>query len=333
MKKAKFFKLTVAVLAASIAVSVSARELRSSGAAPAATPWGKAADAFVAKLAQLSGGELTLKHFHASQLGDEQTVIRQVARGRVDIGLFSNTATSLVVPEFGLLASPYTFSSIEQADCVADKHLLTAFGDSMDAAGVKPIGFIEVGQQIVMSRKLIKTPADLAGVKIRTAPTKTDTLYMQGAGGTAIPLGTVDSMPALKTGNVDAVTWPTVYGIAVGYHKEAPNVTVTNHVHQIGSALVSNKTWKSLSEQEQEWLQTAAQELNGLRKSVRGAETALLEKIATKEGGATVYYPNEEEKKAWQAVAPKVQANIISELGPKAEKTWAAIVAAKADCQ
>jgi len=333
MKTAKLVKLTVAVLAASVTVSVSARELRSGGAAPAATPWGKAADAFVAKVAELSGGKLTVKHFHASQLGDEQTVIRQVARGRIDIGLFSNTATSLVVPEFGLLASPYLFKDTAQADCVADKHLLSAFGDSMEAAGVTPIAFTEVGQQIVMSRKLIKTPADLAGVKIRTAPTKTDTLFMQGAGGTAIPLGTVDSMPALKTGNVDAVTWPTVYGIAVGYHKEAPNVTVTNHVHQIGSTLVSNKTWKSLSEQEQQWLREAAVELNGLRKSVRGAEAALLKKIASAEGGATVYYPNEEEKKAWQAVAPKVQPDIISELGPKAEKTWAAIAAAKADCQ
>lgn len=333
MNQSTLIKLGVVALASAITVSASARELRSGSAAPAATPWGKAADAFVAKVAELSGGKLTVKHFHASQLGDEQTVIKQVARGRIDIGMFSNTATSLVVPEFGLLASPFAFDSVDQADCVADRHLLKTFGKAMAAAGVQPIAFTEVGQQIVMARKPIRTPADLAGVKIRTAPTKTDTLFMQGAGGTAIPLGTVDSMPALKTGNVDAVTWPAVYGIAVGYHKEAPHVTVTNHVHQIGSALVSAKTWKSLSAQEQEWLNTAGKELNGLRKSVRGAEQALLKKIATKEGGATVYYPDEQEKQAWRAVAPAVQEQILSELGGKAKETWQDITAAKLDCK
>ena len=81
-------------------------------------------------------------------------------------------------------------------------------------------------------------------------------------------------MPALKTGNVEAVTWPTVYGIAVGYHKEAPHVTVTNHVHQIGTVLVSAKTWGSLDEKEQGWIREAAKEIKGLRKSVRGAEAA-----------------------------------------------------------
>ncbi len=98
--------LALAALAVTLSLPAAAVELRSYGAAPAQTPWGKIADAFAAKVAELSGGKLTIKHFHASQLGDEQTAIRQVARGRLDIGFFSNTATSLVVPEYGLLASP-----------------------------------------------------------------------------------------------------------------------------------------------------------------------------------------------------------------------------------
>ena len=221
------------VLAALLFVGTAeARELRSAGAAPAGSPWGKVTDAFVAKVAELSGGTLTIKHFHASQLGDEQTTVRQVARGRLDMGLFSNTASSLLVPEFGLLASPFAFESLEQADCVADNHLLNTFGGSFDEAGVAPIAWLEIGQQIVFSKNPIVTPADLAGVKIRTAPTRTDTLFMDGAGGSAVPLGTTDTMPALKTGNVSAATWPAVYGIAVGYHKVAPHVTATNHVHQ-----------------------------------------------------------------------------------------------------
>ena len=309
-----------------------AKELRSSGAAPEPSPWGQVTNAFTAKVAELSDGALTINHFHGSQLGDEQTTVKQVARGRLDIGLFSNTATSLLVPEFGLLASPYTFADVAQADCVADTHLLPTFGEAMDAAGVVPIAWLEIGQQIIFSKdKLIKTPSDLHGVKIRTAPTKTDTVFMQTAGGNAIPLGTTDTMPALKTGNVSAVTWPTVYGIAVGYQEVAPNVTVTNHVHQIGSVIVSKKIWADLSEEDQGWLMEAAEVFKGLRGAVRKAEGGLLGKIA--DAGTNVYNPTDEEMAAWRAVAPDAQKTILAELGGAAEATWAVIGDAREKCQ
>lgn len=335
MKVRCMYKLIVGtvLITGIIGSVVDARELRSAGAAPQKTPWGMAAEAFVAKLAELSGGQLTVKHFHNSQLGDEQTTIRQVVRGRLDMGFFSNTATSLVVPEFGLLASPYAFEDAGQAACVADKYLLATYNDAMDTAGVVPVAFMEVGQQIIMSKKPIKTPADLNGIKIRTAPSKTDTLFMQDAGANTVPLGTTDTMPALKTGNIDAITSPIVYGIAVGYHKEAPHVTVTNHVHQIGAVLVSAKTWNTLSEQEQDWIREAAQQVNNLRQSVRAAEVALLKEIvAEKNDDVEVYYPSEAELALWRDVAVKVQPQIVAELGGGAAATWAAIEQARQNC-
>ena len=82
--------LIATALAVVLAISAAdARELRSAGAAPEKTPWGQSVNAFAAKVAELSGGSLTIKHFHASQLGDEQTTVRQVARGRLDMGGFS----------------------------------------------------------------------------------------------------------------------------------------------------------------------------------------------------------------------------------------------------
>jgi len=118
-----------------------------------------------------------------------------------------------------------------------------------------------------------------------------------------------------------------VYGIAVGYHKVAPNVTPTNHVHQIGSFIVSNKTWNSLSAEEQGWITEAAVIFKGLRKGVRGAEAALLKKIAGE--GATIHTPDDA---AWRAVAPTVQPQIVAELGGDSEATWAAIETAKQAC-
>ena len=307
-----------------------ARELRSSTAAPEASPWGKVAKAYEARVAELSGGKLTIKTFFSSELGDEQTVARQVARGRLDMAGLSNTATSLLVPEFGLLASPYAFDTLEMADCVADNHLIGTFQTAFEEAGVVTIAFLEVGYQVVFSKDPVKVPADFNGMKIRTAPTKTDTLYMDAAGANAVPLGTTDAMPALKTGGVNAVTWPTVYGIAIGTHKVAPHVTMTNHVHQIGTVLISKRIFDSLSEEEKGWVLQAGDVFKGFRPVLRGAQAGLVKKIA--EAGIPVHTPTADEMAKWVEVAKGVQPKIVAEMGGNSEATWAAIEEAKKAC-
>lgn len=322
--------LACAAVALMVAGAAEARELRASTAAPETSPWGKVATAYAEKVAELSGGTLTVKFFYSSELGDEQTVARQVARGRLDLAGLSNTATSLLVPEFGLLASPYAFDNLEMADCVADNHLIGTFKDAFDEAGVVTVSFLEVGYQIIFSKEPVHRPSDFNGMKVRSAPTKTDTLYLDAAGANAVPLGTVDAMPALKTGGVDAATWPTVYGIAVGTHKIAPNVTVTNHVHQIGTVVISKKVFDSLTPEEQGWILDAAVVFKGFRPVLRGASEGMLKQLA--DAGVPVHRPTDEEMAEWVAAAREVQPKIVAEMGGNSEATWAAIEAAKKAC-
>ena len=90
MKKTIATLLTLALTAG----DAGAKELRLSMAPPAKSPWGGVTQKFVDKVAELSGGELTIKAYMGSKLGGEQDVIKQIARGRVDMGVMSNTAVS-----------------------------------------------------------------------------------------------------------------------------------------------------------------------------------------------------------------------------------------------
>ena len=208
------------ILALSILSGVAeAKELRLSMAPPPNSPWGVVAQKFVDKVTEISGGKLTVTPYMASKLGGEQDVIKQIARGRIDMGVMSNTAVSLVVPEFGLLASPYAFESAEQFDCVADNHLLSTQGVEFEKAGIHTLSWMEVGYQVVYTNDGARIPADLKGVKIRTAPSATDTKYMTEVGVTAVPLSPKDTVPAMKAGQVSGATQLSVFGIVVGYHK------------------------------------------------------------------------------------------------------------------
>lgn len=312
------------------AAAANATELRLSAAPPAGSPWGKITLKFVDKVAEISGGALTIKPFLGSKLGGEQDVARQIARGRIDMGVMSNTAVSLLVPEFGLLASPYAFDSAEQFDCVADNHLLHTFGDQFADAGVRGISWMEVGFQVIFSKSPIRLPSDLAGMKLRTAPAATDTLYIQTAGGTPVPLAPKDAVPAMKTGQVSAATQLSVFGIATGYDKVGPNIVLTRHQHQVGSVLISSKTWAKLSDQEKAWIEEAAPTFLELRGAIRGAEGTLLGKAESE--GATLINLSDEELAAWKAVVPAAQEAILNELGDGASAKWEQIQQAKAAC-
>ena len=322
--------LGIALAMTLAATTAHAKELRLSAAPPPNSPWGKVTLEFVDKLAEVSGGALTVEPFLGSKLGGEQDIVKQIARGRVDMGVMSNTAVSLLVPEFGLLAAPYAFESAEQFDCVADNHLLDTYGDDFEAAGIKTLSWMEVGYQVIFSKDGVRVPGDLNGVKIRTAPSATDTKFIQAAGGTAVPLSPADTIPALKTGQVDAATQLSVFGIVVGYPAVAPHITLTRHQHQVGGVIISKRTWDGLTDEEKGWMEEAAPIFLNLRPAIRGAEGALIGKAEAE--GATIHELSEDELEQWKAIAPGAMETILSEMGDTAKAKWQAIEAAKAAC-
>lgn len=325
-------KLVALIAAVSVAGTLvaEAKELRLSAAPPPGSPWGQVTQKFVDKVTEVSGRELIINAFMGSQLGGEQDVVKQIARGRIDMGVMSNTAVSLLVPTFGLLAAPYAFESAEQFDCVADNHLLDTYSASFDTAGIKVLSWMEVGYQSIFSKQPMRAPGDLNGVKIRTAPSVTDTLFIQQTGATAVPLAPSEAVPAMKTGQVEAATQLSVFGIATGYDKVAPNILLTRHQHQVGGIIISNRTWSNLSDQEKIWLEEAAPIFLELRAVIRGAETALLDKAASE--GANVIELTAEELAAWKALVPNAQQAILDDLGDEAVAKWDEILAAKVAC-
>lgn len=243
----KFLLVAAAAALATPACHATAEELRMGMAVPEQTPWGAATRKFAEDVAARTKGALTVNIYYNNELGDEQTMARQLARGRLDMAELSNVAASLLVAEYGLLQAPYVFDTPAQADCVTYTGLAAIFGDLFRASGTVCLAPVEIGHMTIMSKSAILSPDDLEDVKIRTSPTQSDTYFIRAAGGAAVPLGTVDSMPALKTGQVSAVTTPIVVGVAGGYAAAAPQITRTNHGQQIGALLISAKRWETLS--------------------------------------------------------------------------------------
>lgn len=331
MKKTTFKGLALAAFLVSITAPVAAETvLKLASVAPSGSPWGKWATGVAAKIEEISGGELKIQLLLDAQAGDEQTILRQTTKGRMDIAFVSNVPLTLLSQEMAIPSAAYLFDSPEQGTCVTYEHLSGTLGGIMEDAGVVPLTWMEVGHYVLFSKTPVAVPADLAGMKVRIAPSIADAAFAKALGTSGIPMGTSDGILALQTGTVDAAWYPTLFGIGIGTHKVAPHVVVTNHARLIGSVAVSARTWAKLSDQEKEWLGVFAAAAPKLTAGVLTAETALLGKIEA--AGIPVKHLNDEEQAAWEAAGSSVLDDIIAEAGGNAQEITDSIAQAKIAC-
>ncbi|MCE8537306.1 TRAP transporter substrate-binding protein [Ruegeria pomeroyi] len=331
MKKSMLKGLALACgLAAISAPAVAETVLKLGSVAPSGSPWGKWATGVAAKIEEVSGGALKIELLLDAQAGDEQTVLRQTAKGRLDIAFVSNVPLTLLSQEMAIPSAAYLFDSPEQGTCVTYEHLSDTLGGIMEGAGVVPLTWMEVGHYVLFSKEPVSSPADLAGKKMRIAPSIADAALAKAWGVQGVPMGTSDAIPALQTGTVDAAWFPTLFGIGIGTHKVAPHVTVTNHARLIGTVAVSGRTWAKLSDQEKQWLGVFTAAGPQLTQGILGAEPALLGQL---EGaGVPVKHLNAEEGAVWKAAADGVLAAIVEEAGGEAQAVADRIAQAKAAC-
>ena len=306
------------------------KTLKLATVAPLSSPWGQWAQGVAAQIEETSGGKLKIEVIGDAQLGDEQTILRQGMKGRVDLVLVSNIPMSLIGQELDLVSSPFLYDSIEQGSCVAFNHLSGILGPNLQEAGLEPLTWMEVGNYLVFSKEPVRTPDALQGRKVRVAATTADELFARKIGAVGVPMGTSDTIPALQTGNVEAAFLPGVFGIAIGTHKVAPHVTVSNHTRLIGTIAASGRTYKKLSDQEKEWLSAFTKAGPQLSSIILGAEGALLGKL---EGaGVPVARLSDEEAAAWKASADGLRTELAEQLGPKAIAILEKVEAAKLAC-
>ena len=248
IRKTALAAMTAIALAAG-AAHAEPMEVRYATAAPEGTPWGKFLNDTIADI-HAKTDTLKIVPYFSSALGDEQTAIRQVVRGRIEISGQSGVATSLIAPSFELLNAAFLFDSPQQSDCMFDNHIGPIFAEQMADSGLELLSWVEVGHSYTSSKSAIRTLEDIQGMKMRIPPTNASQFFYEELGANGVPMGVVDMVPALKTGQVNAITTSTVYGIAIGLPKLAPFTLVHHATHDVGTVTVSGRVWDKLDDEQ-----------------------------------------------------------------------------------
>ncbi|HEY0439418.1 MAG TPA: TRAP transporter substrate-binding protein [Xanthobacteraceae bacterium] len=312
---------TLALLLAGTAGDASAQRKFTFGYdQPRTTAYGIAADIFDAKLKELSGGKLSIDQFPGAQLGQEPVMLQKLRTGDIDFVITSTANASTVVPQAGVFSLHFIFRDEKHlANVLADPKVSVAFREMVKESvqGAQVLGLITMGFRHIYSKKDIKSLEDIKGMKVRVQATKTEDTHFPAYGTQTVHMPFGEVYTSLQTGVVNAAENGINVYLANKHYEVAPVLSITEHEANNNCLWVSDKTWNSLSDQEKQWVQAAAEEVS----RTEPAKALQLEKDSAerlKKLGVKVV--EGVDKSGFMKAAQPIQDQLAKELGPHAEK-------------
>lgn len=245
-------------------------------------------EAFVAEVADKTGGEISGKVYHGGVLGSQPDAIEQLRLGALDFGVFSLGPMGQAVPEANVVSLPFIFKSIPQMYELMDGEVGAAIDAGMQKKGIKALAFYDAGaRSFYNSIKPVNVPADVTGMKVRVMNNDLFVGMIESLGGNATPMAFAEVYQAIKTGVVDgAENNPPSYE-STNHYQVAGFYSLSEHLIIPECLCMSLKTWEGFSPEQQEIVQAAASaSANKQRELWQAREAASMAKVA--EGGVTV---------------------------------------------
>ncbi|MBQ9664154.1 MAG: TRAP transporter substrate-binding protein DctP, partial [Oscillospiraceae bacterium] len=158
------------------------------------------------ELSAATNGRYTLEIFPASMLGSEADSLEGVIAGSIDMAIVGNNYICVYSPDFEILNAPYLFESMEHQKNVfaSGDSAINGLYATAENVGVEILSSFSSGMRSLYTRnEPVRTPADLAGMKIRVPNTEGYVKAIRAMGGTPTALAMSELYAALQMGVVD----------------------------------------------------------------------------------------------------------------------------------
>ena len=247
-------------------------------------------------------------------------MLQKLRAGDIDFVITSTANAASVAPEAGVFSLHFLFRDDEHLKkALADKKVVEAFrgmiSDSVQGAHV--MALMTMGFRNMYSKKEIKSVEDIKGMKVRVQATKTEDTHFPAYGAQTVHMPFGEVYTSLQTGVVNVAENGVNVYLANKHYEVAPIMSMTQHEANNNAVWVSDKTWKSLSDQEKQWVQAAAEEVGKVEPA---KALALEQESATKLKGMGVKIVDGVDKSGFMKAAQPIQDQLAKELGPHAVK-------------
>ncbi|WP_305075811.1 TRAP transporter substrate-binding protein [Propionivibrio sp.] len=248
------------------------------GAAPG-NPRTIAADKFAELVKAKSGGALEVTVAGAAMLGDDAAMLTSLRTGTLAISANSQGATSAIVPELAALGLPFLFTKSDDGVKVLNGKIGDLLKPKFDAVGLVPIGWWDNGiRHITNSKRAIKTPDDLKGLKFRTPPDPATIDIFQALGAATAQIAFSELYVALQQKVVDGQENPLTNIASAKIFEVNPFISLSAHKWECTPVLMSKMAWNRLDAKSKEIIMEAMAEATTLQINASNQDNIKLEK-------------------------------------------------------
>ncbi len=301
-------------------------------------PFAEGAFIWADLVTQRSNGRINVKVYPGSQLvgGDQTRELLAMRQGVVDFAVLSTINIAPQVREASLFQLPFLVPDHRALDALINGEVGRDLFGVVERREVVPLAWGENGfREISNSKRPLRTPGDLRGLKIRFAAGNIFKDIYETLGANPVQMSFADLQPALSTGAVDGQENPINLFLAFRMDTLAQkHLTVWNYVNDPLIFALSKQAWMGFSADDQQLVRECAEEagrrqiaLTRTGLGVPGTDRASFEELQRR--GVEVAALSAEEKRAFatatRPVFDKWATTVGADLVRKAEAAIRAV--------
>jgi tripartite ATP-independent transporter DctP family solute receptor len=216
------------------------------------------------KVAEITGGKLTVDYFPNSQLGNDQELQGQMLAGDIDLVIAQTAQTVSFVPEVAIFDLPMVFAKYD-AETIDYALNQSSFYDKINEAykakNMYVLHYLQGGTfRETTSNKNIQSIEDFQGLSIRTMENQNHMAFWRGLGASPTPLPWPEVYVSLQQGLVQAQENATDTNVGANFQEVQDYLIMTHHILYVNQFLINAEKFDSLDPLYQDALMQAVKE-------------------------------------------------------------------------
>ena len=199
-------------------------------------------------------------HWNAA-LFKQGTELEAISRGNLEMSIASAQELAEFFPEFSIFSAGYLHRDAAHQKKVFEADLFKPFKKMVeDKLGVKLLTVMYLGRRQLNLRtdKPIKTPADLAGIKLRMPGSESWMFLGRALGANPTPMAFTEVYTGLQTGAIDGQDNPLPTDKDAKFYEVTKQIVLTSHLVDLNYLTISKKVFDKMSPAGQAKVQKAA---------------------------------------------------------------------------
>ena len=210
----------------------------------------KSMDWVAERILKRTNGAIEIQTFPQGQIAVYKDGMEQVVRGANFISVEDPSYVGDYVPDFIALVGPMLYNSYDEYVEIIKTDLVQDMIKRAEEKGIKILALEYVfGFRNVITNKVVKTPEDLKGVKLRTPGSQLFIQTLTAMGATVTPLPWAETLPGVQQGIVDGIEGSEFTNIGTKVYELLKNVARTQHFLGTCGVYISTQVWEKIPEE------------------------------------------------------------------------------------